>query len=59
VLRKTRGKDYFQYLVRWKNWPEEDDTWITKNEVSKYGIDVEDLMNNYFLLRESDAGAST
>jgi hypothetical protein len=49
VVRKTRGKDYFQYLVKWKNRPEEDATWMIKKKVSKYVIDVEYLMNSYFL----------
>jgi hypothetical protein len=31
---------------------------MTSTEISKYGADLEDLMNSYFLPRESDAGAS-
>jgi hypothetical protein len=29
VAKITRGKDYFQYLVKWKNQPVEDATWMT------------------------------
>jgi hypothetical protein len=58
VLRKTKGKEYFQYLVKWKGRPTEDATWMTTTEISKYGADLEDLMNSYFLPWESDAGAS-
>jgi hypothetical protein len=29
VARRTRGKDYFRYLIKWKNRPEEDATWMT------------------------------
>jgi hypothetical protein len=29
VLKKTRGKEYFQYLVKWKGQPAEDATWMT------------------------------
>jgi hypothetical protein len=31
---------------------------MTTTEISKYGADLEDLMNSYFLPHESDAGAS-
>jgi hypothetical protein len=31
---------------------------MTKIEISKYGADLEDLMNHYFLPKESDARAS-
>jgi hypothetical protein len=49
VEKRTRGKEYFQYLVKWKNQPVEDATWMTTTKISKYGTSVEDLMNNYFL----------
>jgi len=28
VLKKTRGKEYFQYLVKWKGKKAKDSTWI-------------------------------
>jgi hypothetical protein len=58
VEKRTRGKEHFQYLVKWKNQPVEDATWMTTSKISKYGTSVEDLMNNSFLPRESNAGAS-
>jgi hypothetical protein len=59
VTKKTRGKEYFQYLVKWKNQPVEDATWMTPIEIYKYDTSVEDLKNSYFLPCESDAGASS
>jgi len=29
VLKKTRGQEYHEYLVKWKNHPVEDATWVT------------------------------
>jgi hypothetical protein len=29
VVKKTRGKEYFQYLVKWKGQPLEDAMWMT------------------------------
>ena len=58
ILRKTRNKTFFQYLVKWKNQPTEDATWMTDQKISKYNVHPEDLLKNYFLPREYDAGAS-
>ena len=33
VGKKTRGKDYIEYLVKWKNKPIEDSTWISQSEL--------------------------
>ena len=30
VFKKTRGQEYFQYLIKWKDKPEEDATWMTE-----------------------------
>ena len=34
VSKSTRGKDYYEYLVKWKNRPLEDASWI-----SQFGLD--------------------
>jgi hypothetical protein len=57
VPKKIRGKEYFQYLVKWKGQPTEDSIWMT-TKISKYGANLEDPMNSSFLPRESDAGES-
>jgi hypothetical protein len=36
----------------------EDATWMTATEISKYGADLEDQMNSYFLPWEFNVGAS-
>jgi hypothetical protein len=33
VGRKTRQKQYFEYLVKWKNHPVEDASWETKQVI--------------------------
>lgn len=45
VVKKTRGKEYFQYLIKWKGCPLEDATWMIASELSKYGVSIEDLMD--------------
>ena len=33
IGKKKRGKEYFEYLVKWKNKPIEDATWISQYEL--------------------------
>ena len=44
VARRTRGNDYFEYLIKWKDKPVEDSTWLIVAELQKKGHLVEDLM---------------
>jgi hypothetical protein len=37
VGKKTRRKQYFEYLVKWKNHPVEDAIWETGAEIQKHG----------------------
>jgi hypothetical protein len=45
VERKTRRKQYFEYLVKWKNRPMEDASWETEAVIQKHGHSVEELMS--------------
>jgi hypothetical protein len=45
VGRKTRRKQYFEYLVKWKNHPVEDASWETEAVIQKHGQTVQDLMD--------------
>ena len=58
VSKKTKGQTYFQYVVKWKGQPVEDSSWLTTVELQKYGVSPENLKDNSFLLRDSDARAS-
>ena len=58
VAKKTRGQTYYQYLVKWKGHPVEDASWTTTTKLQKFNADPETLMDQYFLPRESDIGAS-
>jgi hypothetical protein len=40
VGRKTRRKQYFEYLVKWKNHPVEDASWETEAVIQKHGQTV-------------------
>jgi hypothetical protein len=37
IGKRTRRKQYFEYLVKWKNHPVEDASWETKVEIQKHG----------------------
>ena len=41
---KTRGQEYFQYLIKWKDQPKEVATWMTEGMLQKIGKSVEELM---------------
>ena len=45
VLKQTRGQEYYEYLVKWKNQPLEDATWVTVALIQKSGKTMEELMN--------------
>jgi hypothetical protein len=45
VSKKTRRKQYFEYLVKWKNHPVEDASWETEAEIQKHGQTVQELMD--------------
>jgi hypothetical protein len=37
VNKKTRRKEYFEYLVKWKDHPVEDASWENEAEILKHG----------------------
>ena len=45
LFKRTRGQDYFQYLIKWKDKPEEDATWMTEGMLQKISRSVEELMD--------------
>jgi hypothetical protein len=45
VSKKTRRKQYFEYLVKWKNHPVEDASWETKAMIQKHGQTMQELMD--------------
>ena len=44
VFNRTRGQEFFQYLIKWKDKPEEDATWMTEGMLQKIDRSVEELM---------------
>ena len=45
VTKKTRRKEYLEYLVKWKDRPMEDSTWMDEPGLQKVGHSIEDLMS--------------
>jgi hypothetical protein len=45
VSKKTRRKQYFEYVVKWKNHPVEDASWESEAEIQKHGQTVHELMD--------------
>jgi hypothetical protein len=45
VGRKTRRKMYPEYLVKWKDHPVEDSSWVTEPDILKHGKTVRELMD--------------
>jgi hypothetical protein len=45
VSKKTRRKEYFEYLFKWKGHPVEDSSWEDEAEIHKHGQNVQEIMN--------------
>ena len=45
VVKQTRRKEYVQYLVKWKNRPIEDSSWLDARQIEQTGSSVEELMD--------------
>ena len=43
--RRTRRKTYPEYLVKWKDNPMEDASWVTEHDILKHGRKVQELMD--------------
>jgi hypothetical protein len=61
VSKRTKRREYFEYLVKWKGHPVEDASWENQAKIQKHGQTVQELMDRAhenFQAREYDAGAS-
>jgi hypothetical protein len=45
IAKKTKRKIYYEYLVKWKDHPTEDVSWITEFDIQKHGKTVQELMD--------------
>jgi hypothetical protein len=45
ISKKTRRRQYFEYLVKWKGHPAEDVSWENEEEIKKHGQTVQELMD--------------
>ena len=44
VAKKTRGKEYLEYLVKWQRHPTKYSTWMSATNLEKKGYAIDDLM---------------
>lgn len=44
VNKETRGKEYFEYLIKWRDHPVEDSIWMTTTILQKSGNTIEILI---------------
>jgi hypothetical protein len=42
--KKTRRKTYPEYLVKWKDHPVEDSSWVTELDILKHEKKMQELM---------------
>ena len=40
VLKKTRGQEYYEYMIKWEDLPLEDATWVTATLIQKIGCTI-------------------
>jgi hypothetical protein len=45
VGKKTRRNTYLEYLVKWKDHPMEDSSWVTEPDILKHEKTVQELMD--------------
>jgi hypothetical protein len=45
VGKKTKRKTYPEYLVKWKDDPVEDSSWVTAPDILKHGKTIHELMD--------------
>jgi hypothetical protein len=45
IRKKTRRKEYFEYLVKWKGHLVEDASWEDEAEIHKHGQTMQELVN--------------
>jgi hypothetical protein len=45
ISRRTRRKEYFEYLVKWKGHRVEHASWKDEAEIQKHGKTMQEIMN--------------
>lgn len=45
LIKKTRNKNYYEYLVKWKGLPAGEAVQMSEGEILKHGIIIADLMD--------------
>lgn len=58
IAKRTRNKEYFDYLIKCKGHSVEDSAWMIEQEIQLQGFDLADIKDNSFLPRESNVATS-
>jgi hypothetical protein len=45
ISKKTRRKNYFEYLVKWKGQPIEDVSWESEDDIQKHRKSLQELLD--------------
>jgi hypothetical protein len=45
VGKRTRRKEYLEYMVKWRNHPVEDASWETEAVIQRHGQTMQELMD--------------
>ena len=45
IRKKSRRREYFEYLVKWKGHPVEDSSWEDEATIQKHGQTLQEIMN--------------
>ena len=61
VAKRTRRKEHLQYLVKWKNRPIKESSWLDAAQIQKAGYEEDPIEWNhdFFLPQGPNAGASS
>jgi hypothetical protein len=45
IVKNTKRKIYYEYLVKWKDHPAEDASWVIEYDIQKHGNSVQEIMD--------------
>ena len=49
VAKRTKNREYFEFLVKWKGHPFIDATWMTEQELQLQRFDLANIQNSSFV----------
>ena len=55
ITKKTKHRDYFEYMVKWKGHLVDDAIWMNEQDLWFQRFDIVDIQNSSFVSLEFDA----